>query len=164
METERLRLSILVAKFPLRIGLCLGALALGSLLNAGSIGPSSFNNTATLINFDNLTGGNCNLCGPAVTNQYAGLGVTFNNPSFPGQDTADTNLTPFMPDASAPNALYVYQGGMIGQPPAAPFQILFAAPVTMAGFIYGSSLNSFLQVDAYGANNQFLETLTFTGT
>ena len=132
-------------------------------LYGGSITEANFSSDATVINFDNLAGGNCNLCGPSVTNQYAALGVTFNNPSYPGQDTADTNLVPYFPDASPPNALFVYQGGLLEDPPAAPFQILFSIPVTMVGFDYGSSSDSYLEVDVYGANHQLLESLNFTG-
>lgn len=137
-----------------------------ALLSAhgGPIGPGSFTSGATVINFDNLAGGSCNLCGPSVTNQYAALGVTFNNPSFPGEDTADTNLVPLFPLASPPNALFVEQGGSIGEPAAAPFQILFSVPVNLVGFDYGSSLDSFLQVSAYGQSGQLLETLTFNGS
>jgi len=140
------------------------AAAIASLpLMANPIGPSSFNGSDTLIDFDDLPGGNCNLCGPSVLGQYAGLGATFNDPSYLGDDTADTNLTASFALASPPNALYVYQGGLIGQAPAQPFQILFSVPVTMVGFDYGSSPGSFLEVSAYGAEGQLLETLTFDG-
>jgi hypothetical protein len=128
-----------------------------------AIGPSSFTN-ATLVDFDDLAGGDCNLCGPSVTNQYASQGVTFNNPSYPRQDTADTNLVPFFPLSSPPNALFVEQGGMIGDPSADPFQILFSVPVTMVGFDFGSSTNAYLQLSAYGSGGELLETLTYTGT
>lgn len=136
---------------------------MGGGVYAGPIGESSFTDP-TIINFDNLVGGDCNLCGPAVTDQYAALGVTFNNPSYPDEDTADTNLVPLFPLASPPNALFVEQGGLIGEPAAEPFQILFSVPVTMVGFDYGSSVNSFLQVSAYGTSGQLLETLTFQGS
>lgn len=112
--------------------------------------------------FDDLAGGSCNLCGPSVTNQYAGLGVTFSNPSFPGQDTADTNLTFGIPNSSGPNALFVFQGG--GLASIAPFQIHFSIPVNTVGFDYASSLDAFLQVDAYAPNGTFLETLTYVGS
>lgn len=143
---------------------CLGVLSLGLSLNGGAITSSSFGSNATVVNFDNLPGQNCNLCGPSVTNQYSALGVTFNNPSYPGRDTADTNLVPYFPDASAPNALFVEQGGMLGDAPAAPFQILFSVPVTMAGFDYAISSLAYLEVDAYGANHVLLESLDFNGT
>ncbi len=133
-------------------------------VDGGPIDASAFSSDATVINFDNLAGGDCNLCGPTVDNQYAALGVTFNNPSFPGSDTADTNLVPYFPLASVPNALYVYQGGMIGQAPAQPFQILVSVPITMAGFDYASSVDSFLELSAYGTGGQLLETLTFVGS
>ncbi len=117
-----------------------------------------------MVNFDGLAGGNCNLCGPAVTTQYSGVGVTFGNPSYPGQDTADTNLAALIPNSSPPNTLYVYQGGLLANAPALPFQILFSIPVTMVGFDYGSSTLSYLQLDAYGAGHQLLETQTFIGS
>jgi hypothetical protein len=117
-----------------------------------------------VINFDDLAGGNCNLCGPSVTDQYVARGVIFNNPTYPGQETADTNLTSGIPNSSAPNALFIYQGGLVAQAPALPFQILFSVPVTMAGLSYGSSLDSFLRLDAYDSANNLLETLTYVGT
>jgi hypothetical protein len=148
----------------MRLCICfLTGLALCIPACASPIDSSSFSSSATLINFDDLTGGDCNLCGPSVTDQYAALGVEFNDPSFPGDDTADTNLTPLIPGASLPNALYVYQGGLIGQAPAAPFQILFSVPVTMAGFVYGISDDSFLEVDVYGPGNTLIESLDFVG-
>jgi PEP-CTERM motif len=153
-----------VTSSPLRFILgCASVLTLGISIQAAPIGASALTSDATLINFDDLPGGNCNLCGPSVTGQYASLGVTFNNPTFPGEDTADTNLTPYIPNFSPPNALYVFQGGEIGEAPALPFQILFSIPVTMVGFDYGSSDGSFLQLDAYGTDNQLLETVFFTG-
>ena len=158
----------LVTNSFLRFSLCLaGTLTLGISLHAGPIDPSSFSKDATLIDFSNLSGGSCNLCGPSVSNQYAGLGVTFSNPTYPGDDTADTNLAAAMlipdPPDSPPNALFVYQGGMIGDGPAAPFQILFSLPVTQAGFDFGSSMDAFLELDAYGSNGQLIDTQIFVG-
>jgi len=135
-----------------------------SLKGSPIFSPSDFSSNATIINFDNLTGGDCNLCGPSVTDQYASLGVIFNNPSYPGQDTADTNLTASFPNASPPNLLFVEQGGLLGDEPAQPFQILFSVPVTMVGFDFGSSTDSYIELDAYGAGHQMLETLDFVGT
>jgi hypothetical protein len=117
----------------------------------------------TFITFNDVTGGSCNLCGPSVTTQYASQGVIFDNPSFLGQDTVDTNLTYAIPGASFPNALYVEQGGHIGDGPAAPFQILFSVPITMAAFDYASSSDSFLSVTAYSMDGVLLETLDYFG-
>jgi len=139
------------------------ALASVASVSATTIGVSNFPKSATIITFDDVPGGNCSLCGPSITTQYSGLGVTFNNPTFPGQETADTNLTFGIPNASAPNALYVDQGGHIGDPTALPFQILFSIPVTIVGFDYASSTDSFLQLDAYGSNNVLLESAMFFG-
>lgn len=141
----------------------LSALAVSWTIQASAITQTSFTASATVINFDDLTGGSCNLCGPSVTNQYAGFGAIFNNPSFPGQDTADTNLTPYIPMASAPNVLFVNAGGgnMTG---ISPFQIFFSNPVNMVGLDFASSLDAFLQVDAYGAGHVLLESLTYVGS
>jgi hypothetical protein len=117
-----------------------------------------------MINFDNLSGGNCNVCGPSVNSQYSSVGVMFNNPTYPGQDTADTNLTASFPNASAPNLLFVEQGGHLSDPSAQPFQILFSVPVMSVGFNFGSSSDSYIELDAYGAGHQLLETLNFVGT
>src|ERR1700693_4013888 len=85
IEIERLRIPS-VSKGKRRLILCLGALSLmGVSVRGGPITPSNFGSNATVISFDDLTGGNCNLCGPSVTNQYGVRGVTFNNTSFPGQ-------------------------------------------------------------------------------
>jgi hypothetical protein len=130
-------------------------------LHAGPIGLNGFSPSATLITFDDVTGGNCNLCGPSVVNQYSGLGVVFNNPSFPGQETADTNLTYGIPNASPVNALFVQQAG--GQTGVLPFQILFSSPMTKVGFDFGSSSDSFLELEAYDKNNTLIEMLTFVG-
>src|SRR5579859_4772918 len=110
----------------------LSTLAVCTYLHAGAIGLSSLTSTATIINFDDLSGGNCNLCGPSVTSQYSALGAVFNNPSFPTQETVDTNLTSGIPNSSSQSALFVEQGG--GQFGVIPFQILFGVPVTMVGF------------------------------
>jgi hypothetical protein len=148
-----------------RLILCLtGALTLCLSIEASPITQANFSSNATLINFDNLTGGNCNLCGPSVTNQYSSLGVTFNNPSLPGQDTADTNLTASFPNASPQNLLFIEQGGLQNDAQAAPFQILFSVPVTTVGFNFGSSTDAFLELDAYGTGHQLLETEDFVGT
>ena len=96
----------------------LGALLVCIPLCAGPIDSSSFTGDATLINFDDLMGGDCNGCGQSVTDQFATLGVTFNDPSFPGEATADSNLTPLIPGASPANALFVFQGGQVGELPA----------------------------------------------
>ena len=140
-----------------------GVAALSFAVRGGPITLSNFSNNAVTINFDDLMGGACNLCGPSVTNQYAALGVTFNNPTYPGQETVDTNLTSLVPNSSPANLLYVHQGGLLSDPPAAPFQILFSVPITKVGFDYGSSSDSFLELDAYSAGHQLLETQTYAG-
>jgi hypothetical protein len=140
----------------------LGGLLLSACLCAGPINLYNFAANSTLINFDNLPGGACNLCGPAVTNQYAGAGAVFSNPSYPGSSTADSNLTPLITGASS-NSLFVYQGGIIGDGPAQPFEIQLSGPITMLGFDYGSSVNAYLEMDVYGVGNTLLESVDFVG-
>jgi hypothetical protein len=141
----------------------LGALSVCLSLCGGTIDVFSLSNHTVIITFDDLAGGTCTLCGTPVTNQYAPLGVKFNNPSFPGQDTADTNLTYGIPNASFANALYVAQGGHMDDPPVMPFQILFSVAVSKVGFNYASSADSFLRLDAYDSNDTLLESLTYVG-
>ena len=141
-----------------------GLLACWVSLHAGAISSLSVSGDPTTINFDDLTGGTCNLCGPSVANQYSGMGVTFRDPTYPGDDRADANLTRFIPNASPPNVLFVEQGGMLGDKPAAPFEILFSVPVKAVGFDFGSSFDSFLQLNAYGADGRLLDSLTFMGS
>jgi hypothetical protein len=131
-------------------------------LQAGAILPSDFSSGATLINFDDQTGGNCNLCGPSVTNQYASLGVTFNNPSFLGAETVDSNITPYVPNASPANMLFVEQGGGVVTG-VSPFQILFSNPVDMVGFDWGSSLDAYMVVSAYASDGTLLESIDYVG-
>jgi hypothetical protein len=128
-------------------------------MHAGAI--TSFPGIGTTINFDDLPGGNCHLCGTSVTTQYAELGVTFNNPTFPGEETADTDLTSAIPNSSPPNALFVFQGG--GQTGILPFQILFTNPVNTVGFNWLSSFDSHLQLDVYDKHGAFLETVMVVG-
>jgi hypothetical protein len=147
-----------------RFSIWLAGALIAALPVVGSpIGSSGFSADATIVNFDGLAGGNCNLCGTSVTNQYSSIGVTFNNPSYPGQDSADTNLTASFPNASGPNLLFVEQGGLLSDPPAQPFQILFSVPVTSVGFDFGSSTLSYIELDAYGLGHQLLETENFMG-
>lgn len=139
------------------------ALIAGLSIEGSPITLSNFSSSATIITFDNFTGGSCNLCGPSVTNQYSSVGVLFNNPTYPGAETADTNLTASFPNASGSNLLFVEQGGLLSDPPAQPFQILFSVPVTTVGFDFGSSTQSYMQLDAYGLGHQLLETAFFVG-
>jgi len=138
------------------------ALSLAVPASAGMIGSGALSADAVLIDFDNLLGGSCNLCGTPVTTQYQALGVTFNNPTFAGEATAENNLTPFVPNASG-NMLFIYQGGQLGQPPALPFQILFSTPVRAATFDFGSSANAYLELSAYDSQGTLIETDDYVG-
>jgi hypothetical protein len=127
--------------------------------NAGLIPKSAFSPSATDINFDNLMGGTSLFTGEVVTNQYQSLGVVFNDPDYPAR--ANTTLTPFLPAASPPNVLFVQQhDGTAGR----PLQILFSVPVTMAGFDFGGSVGTVLEVSVYDTHSTLLEKLTVTGT
>jgi len=136
---------------------------LAAAVHAAPIGLGAFSSSATLIDFDNLAGGSCNLCGLSTTNQYQFQGVVFNNPTYPGQETIDSNLTALMPNSSGPNMLFVYQGGLLSQPAAAPFQLLFSSGVAKVGFDFGSSAYAFLQLQAYDAGGNLIELDNFTG-
>lgn len=142
---------------------CLFVAPLCASMYASVIGPSAFAGGDTLIDFDNLAGGNCNRCGPSLTDQYMPLGVTFVNPSYPGQENIDSNLTGLIADSTSPNALFVFQGGHLEDLAALPFEILFSIPVNQIGFNFGSSLNAYLRVEAYDASGKLLETQNFVG-
>ena len=137
------------------------ALGLSASLDASAIGSGAFSG-ATVINFDSLAGGACVGCGDSITNQYAGLGVVFNDPSYPGQVTANASIASVVFNDSLPNIAFVYQGG--GSLGTSPLQILFSIPVTMVGFDFGSSLDSFLKLDAYDASHTLLESLDYEGS
>jgi hypothetical protein len=78
-------------------------------LSAMQIFLGDFSPSASVINFDDLAGGSMNGTGTVVTDQYSALGVTFSDPDFAA--TANTFLTGFMTGSSAPNVLFVDQGG-----------------------------------------------------
>jgi hypothetical protein len=137
-------------------GLAIGAFLSLSVVHAGVIGLGGFSGSATLINFDGLTGGASLGSGDVVTNQYAGLGVTFGNATA----TANTFLATLLPAASLPNAVFVFQGGGGSLPPLSMF---FSVPVNRVGLDFGLSTDSFLTMAAYDASNTLLETLNYVG-
>lgn len=140
------------------------ALLLGCRLYASPISVDAFSPSATVVNFDDLLGGDCNQCGTVVTDQYSSLGVIFEDPSYPDGATVQTNLVFGIPNATAPNALFVFQGGSLSSVPADPFRLLFSQPVNRVGFDYASSADSYLQLSGYDSANNLIETLTFTGS
>jgi hypothetical protein len=144
-----------------RFSFCILSVLAACSIRAGEI--TSFPGAGATITFDDLQGGNCHLCGPSITNQYTGLGVSFNNPTFPGQETEDTDLASSIPNGSPPNALFIYQGGG-GPTSVLPFQIVFSNPVNTVGFEWLSSFAASLQLDAYDTEGVFLETVKIVGT
>ena len=125
--------------------------------NAVPIGIGAFSASATVINFDNLSGGADLSTGDIVTNQYAGLGVTFNDPDYPAR--ANTSLQPGFSGSSAPNILFVQQHD--GNPLGNPLQILFTTPQLRVGMLWETSLGPQITMQAFGRSG-LLETLTLT--
>ncbi len=134
----------------------IGSILSLSVAHAGAIGLAGFSGSATVINFDALTGGATLGSGDVVTNQYAGQGVTFSNATA----TANTFLATLLPSASAPNAVFVFQGGGGNLP---PLSISFSVPVNRVGLDFGLSVDSFLTMAAYDSSNTLIETLNFVG-
>lgn len=150
-------------KLTSRILQTIALLTLSLPLLASPIDANAFSGGATIINFDELAGGNCNGCGTQVTTQYSLFGVVFVNPTFPGEATAQTNLTSGMLNATAPNILWIHQGGLITDPNSAPLQLLFSTAVNRVGMDYASSSDAFLLLQAYNGN-QLVDTEVFIGS
>jgi cysteine-rich repeat protein len=125
--------------------------------NAVPIGIGAFSASTIVINFDNLSGGADLSTGDIVTNQYAGLGVTFNDPDYPAR--ANTSLQPGFSGSSAPNILFVQQHD--GNPLGNPLQILFTTPQLRVGMLWETSLGPQITMQAFGSSG-LLETLTLT--
>jgi hypothetical protein len=149
---------------PLSKVLCAAStvLALFSCLCASGtqVGQSYFSPSANVINFDNLAGGNNIFSGDVVTSQYAGLGVTFNNPDYPAR--ANESLSQGMLTGhSLPNILFVQQhDGQNGR----PLEILFSTPQQAVGLFFATSLDSDIELTAYGAGNTLLEHISAVGS
>jgi len=127
---------------------------------ATQIGQGDFSSSATVINFDNLAGGNSISTGEIVTNQYAAEGVIFNDPNYPAR--ANFSLSSqILTGHSQPNFLFVLQhDGGSGQ----PLQILFTTAQTEVGFFFLTSTFSDIELTAYDAGNNVLEHDTAVGT
>jgi hypothetical protein len=127
---------------------------------ATQIGQGDFSSSATVINFDNLVGGNSTITGEVVTNQYAAAGVIFNDPNYPARANASISSL-LVTGHSQPNILFVQQhaAGANGQ----PLQILFTTTQTEVGFFFETSLNSDIELTAYDAGNNILEHDTAVG-
>jgi hypothetical protein len=129
---------------------------------AGPIGPGSFSDAATLINFDNLAGGMSIETGELITTQYAAQGVVFNNPNH---DTR-ANASPIGADAvtsSKPNVAFIFQQGG-GKPPGPPQELIFSVPVTRVGMQFFTGTFFTVSLSVFDADGKQLETLTLKGT
>lgn len=108
--------------------------------SAAAIPYTSF--AGTVINFDSLAGSSALGSGDVLSNQYGGLGVTFNVPHFNGYAT--TALTGSWNLNSAPNGIWVDQGGGFGGTQAIGIDIDFASAQSQVGlWLGGSSLSTF---------------------
>ncbi len=127
---------------------------------AAQIGPGAFSASAPLINFDNLTGGSSISTGDIITNQYAPLGIVFNDPDYPMRANASPIGDGTISD-SKPNVAFVQQhDGVDGR----PLELLFSTPVTMVGTKFFTSLSSTITLSTFDSANHLLESLTLTGT
>jgi hypothetical protein len=138
-------------------------LAIGTTRQAGAdqIGPGAFSGSATLIDFDNLTGGTTVNTGDIITNQYAGLGVIFNNPD----KVTRANASPIGAEAvaaSKPNIAFVLQAS--GGAPVAPQELLFSVPVNLIGMEFFLTQGANITLAVYDSTNTLLESLTLNGT
>lgn len=135
----------------------LGAAILAPLsAHASAIGIGAFSGSATVIDFDSLGGTPDIGTGELVTSQYAGQGVIFGNAAA----TANSFLGSFFPGTSAPNVVFVEQGG---GGPLPPLSIFFSVPVNRVGMNFGSSGNSFFTMAAYDSSNTLIESHDFVG-
>jgi hypothetical protein len=114
--------------------------------------------SATVINFDDLVGGiGVNGIGaPVVTNQYAGLGVTFDDGGA-NQDYAITGASIGLSGFSGPNVLYVQQNFH----PGPLFQINFSVAVTSVSLMALQSSGYGLTALAYAGDGTLLSTTVF---
>ena len=118
---------------------CAACLLIGSPAMATPIAYGSF--AGTVINFDDLAGSPTLGAGEALTNQYAGLGVTFLVPYF-GAYASNGVLATNTALNSDPNVIWVNQGGGTGGASAQGLLVLFSQPVSRVGMYLEGSLGS----------------------
>ena len=128
----------------------------GSTVSAAPIGYGSF--SGTVINFDNLAGSVALGAGEILSNQYAGLGVTFSVPNFNAYATNGVLATSSTLN-SDPNVIWVDQGGGYGGASAVGMNINFSIPQSMVGLYVELSANSTATIETYNGAT-FLESLT----
>jgi hypothetical protein len=133
----------------------------GGWAGAASITAADFSASATLINFDNLTGGTTVFTGDIITSQYAAVGVTFVNPTR----VTRANASPLGSEAvaaSKPNVAFITQGS--GGAPVAPQELHFSVPVNLVGMDVFLTQGANVTLAVYDSGHALLETLTLTGT
>uniref|UniRef100_UPI002580CE8A PEP-CTERM sorting domain-containing protein n=1 Tax=Aquabacterium sp. UBA2148 TaxID=1946042 RepID=UPI002580CE8A len=101
---------------------------------------------AVTIDFDTLAGGPI-WSGEQVTTQYQSLGVTFED-SHSGGARANNTLTGLIAGASAPNVLWVDQGG--GSTTGQYLDIDFTSSFDRVDVLFGTSLSADFTLQAYG--------------
>jgi hypothetical protein len=112
----------------------------------------------TTIDFDDLAGGPV-YQGELVTDQYVGLGVTFFDTYYEGAH-ANNTLTSSISGASAPNVLWVAQGG--GVVTGQYLEITFTNVIDSFSTTFGTSLDSSITLVAYNGNT-LLNSQTLVG-
>lgn len=133
----------------------LAAPAFAAPVGIGAFGPGD-----TLIDFDGLDGGGPGLeNGTIVTNQFAGLGVTFSN-SF-GNSHADDGLGTLIGTNSDPNVLWSNQDG--GASTGESVTLDFSVPVSRVGMDFFLSLGATFTLEVYAAGDVLIESLTLGG-
>ena len=137
-----------------------GCFLAGVRAQAGTVTYASF--SGTVINFDNLAGSPILGAGEVLTDQFAGLGVTFSVPNFAAYAT-DGILATGSSLASMPNVIWVDQGGGNGGSLAQGLYIDFSTPQSVVGMFVEGSSNQFststLTLAVYSGNT-LLESFT----
>jgi hypothetical protein len=138
------------------VGVALACLLTGLPASATPIAYGSF--AGTVINFDNLAGDPTLGAGEVLTNQYAGLGVTFAVPNF-NASANDGALATGSSLNSDPNVIWVAQGGGAGGAAAQGMDIFFSMPVSKVGLYIEGSIGSTFSLAVYDGA-ALLEALT----
>ena len=133
-----------------------GCLLAGVSAQASVIPYGSF--SGTVITFDNLAGSPALGAGEVLSNQYAGLGVTFSVPNWNAYATngvldTDSALT------SKPNVIWVDQGGGGGGSSAQGMDINFSTPQSAVGLLFELSVDSTATLAVYDGAS-LLESVT----
>lgn len=114
--------------------------------------------SATVINFDDLVGGTNLTNGTNVTNQYAGLGVTFDDGGS-NKALATLGTTVAATGSSSPNVLFVQQNFFAG--PALRINFLVAVQAFTVTALQSSGYQ--LTLAAYTSGGALLQSVTFPG-